>query len=113
MVATSPLGVLLGQPVTTNFLVDSGADLTMIDSSYAVRLGIDLSSCPIIPIQGVGGSTQGRQATIKMLLCGQWLNVPVVFSANQEPQLLGRAGVFDNLLVAFAHGMKTFLAGKM
>jgi hypothetical protein len=38
-----------------------------------------------------------------MYLCGRWVSVEVGFAPSQRPQLLGRADVFDNLLIAFFH----------
>ena len=47
-----------GTPVANNWLVDSGAQFTILASSYASQLGINLSN-PITSIegQGVGGGT--------------------------------------------------------
>ena len=53
MVATSSQGRLLGRPVRTNFLVDSGADLTVAHESHAATLGLDLSNVPVQYMEGV------------------------------------------------------------
>jgi hypothetical protein len=102
--------MLLGQPVRTTLLVDSGADTTMIDEVYAAFLGIILDQLPTIDVNGIGGKVVARRAVLMMDLCGHWVPVPVWFYPNMMPGLLGRAEVFDNLIVAFAHGQNAFLA---
>lgn len=110
--ATSLTGVLLGNPIRTAMLVDSGADTTMMDESYARRLGIDLSQYQPASVGGIGGFVPGRRVILRMLLCGQWLNVPVIFAPSMPVQLLGREGVFDKFFLAFAHGYSSFFASK-
>jgi hypothetical protein len=108
--ARSPAGRLLGQPVRTTLLVDSGADITMIDEVYAAFLGVDLTQLPTVQIHGIGGSTVAREGVLMMDLCGRWVPAPVWFCSDRMPGLLGREVVFDNLIVAFAHRQSTFLA---
>ena len=108
-------GILVGRPLRTLVLVDSGADVTMLDGGLAATLGLDLSQ-PEFPRTTVGGVGQGgvpvALATVKMELCGRWIDVPVNFTLQpiQHPQLLGRAGAFDALLVAFVHRQTAVLA---
>ena len=94
-------------------LVDSGADITSLDSSLAGPLGIDLSRCQQGTAFGVGGQVSTRLATLQMYLCGRWLDVPVAFHQRLPTQLLGRRVVFDNLFVAFAQGHNAFYAARM
>jgi Aspartyl protease len=109
--ATSPAGVALGEPVRTALLVDSGADTTTIDEAYAVFLGINLDQLRTDTAHGVGGGEVTiRYGTLRMDIFGRSLLVPVLFCRNQEPGLLGRAGVFDNFFLAFAHRQNTLLA---
>ena len=82
----------------------------MIDEVYAAFLGVVLDQLPTIEIGGIGGSTIVREGVLMMDLCGRWVPVPVWFSPNRVPGLLGREVVFDNLIVAFAHRQSTFLA---
>ena len=116
MVATSPQGRLLGRPVKTNFLVDSGADLTVAHESHAATLGIDLSSVPVQYMEGVETAAKSQQpsqqpqgvpfrrAMVKMHLCDKWVDVPVAFTAYLKPPgLLGREGAFDQITFAFVH----------
>lgn len=111
--AVAANGRLLGTPVRTTVLVDSGADVTMLDGALAQPLGIDLSRCQLDSVGGVGaGGVQVALSTVKMDLCGRWANVPVNFTLNPigHPQLLGRDGAFEALIVGFAHAQKTIIA---
>jgi len=111
LAATSPSGVLLGT-ARTSVLIDSGADVTMLNSAHALTLGVDLSVCPIVQIGGIGGNVSGRRTTVKMHLCGRWVDVLVDFVPGQNPQLLGREGAFDALLVTFAHRFSVVFAAQ-
>lgn len=114
LAATGPGGVLLGKPVRTMFLVDSGADVTMLDGGLATTLGLNLHD-PQFARTTVGGVGQGgvevARASIKMSLCERWLDVPVNFTIEpiKHPQLLGREGAFDALFVAFWHSHNAML----
>lgn len=96
-------GVLQGT-VRTTVLVDSGADCTLLDVATAEPLKIDLSKCRVENIGGIGGGlVQVWFSRVLMYLCGRWVSVEVGFTPRQRPQLLGRADVFDHLLIAFFH----------
>jgi hypothetical protein len=85
----------------------------MISDVYARHLGIDLNECPVEPVRGIAGTVLGHLAVLDIRLCGQWFEVPVVFTPNRWPQLLGREGVFDNLFVGFAYeglGVNAYVA---
>jgi hypothetical protein len=104
--ATNTSGVLLGSPLTTTVLVDSGADVTMLDGGLAPTLGINLAACPHGFVGGVGaGGVPVAEASVKFHLCDIWLDVPVHFTLNPigHPQLLGRAGAFDAVVWSFFH----------
>ena len=78
----------------------------MLDDSLATTLGIDLALIPTHYVGGVG--TTGVPAKRHLLwieLFGRWVLAPVDFSPNRQPQLLGREGVFDRVVLAFAHGI--------
>jgi Aspartyl protease len=113
--ATSDQGLLLGRPVRTTVLVDSGADVTMLDGGLARTLGIDLDD-PKYPKTTVGGVGQGgvpvARVVVRMQLCDRWRSVPVNFTRQpiHHPQLLGREGAFDALLVSFLHQRFVLLA---
>jgi hypothetical protein len=101
--ARSPAGRLLGEPISTTMLVDSGADISMIDEAYAAVLGIVLDELPPATVGGIGGEVPARQGVLMMDLCGRWIPVPVFFCEYQRTGLLGRAGAFDSMWLTFAH----------
>lgn len=111
--SVGPGGVLAGKPLTTSVLVDSGADVTMLDGGLAPTLGINLATCPQRVIGGVGsGGVPVAAATVKMRLCGHWFDIPVNFTLQpiQHPQLLGRSGAFERIFWAFMHDRAVVLA---
>jgi hypothetical protein len=111
--ATGPGGVLVGKPITTAVLVDSGADATMLDGALGTTLGIDLASCPQYSIGGIGaGGVPVAKANVKMQFCGRWFDVPANFTLDpiQNPQLLGRLGAFEGIVWAFVHSQAVVLA---
>lgn len=118
LAATTAEGILLGRSIRTSVLVDSGADVTMLDGGLAPALGLDLS-LPAFPkgaVGGVGaGGVQVARADLKMEICGRWADVPVNFTLNPlgHVQLMGREGAFDAMLVAFLHGQYAMLASAV
>jgi hypothetical protein len=111
--AVDAQGRLQGQPVRTTVLVDSGADMTMLDGALARPLGIDLSRCPQGSVGGVGhGGVPVAAAPVKMALCDTWLDIPVNFTLRSigHTQLLGRAGAFESILFTFVHQHRTIVA---
>jgi hypothetical protein len=107
--STTALGTLAGHPVTTLVLVDSGADMTMLEEALAPVLGIDLQPITPEPVGGIGGTVMARRHPVLMHLCGVWMQVPVLFAPNQRTQLLGRTAVFDRLGILFVHRLNTML----
>jgi hypothetical protein len=114
--ATDPNGVLLGAH-RTGVLVDSGADLTILENGVASALGLDLSdeeSYPRGRIGGIAGGLIVAGATIMAELCGRWFTIPVVFAVPPRAGLpapnvqncLGREGVFDYVGFAFGRAEK-------
>ena len=109
-------GVLLGAH-RTGVLVDSGADLTILEYGVAVALGLDLRDEARHPRVGIGGIAGGllcARATIMAELCGSWLTIPVMFPVPPRVGLpppnvqncLGRDGVFDHVGFAFGRAEK-------
>ena len=82
-------GRLLGS-TTTNVLVDSGADVSMLNAELASELGLDLASMVSGTVDGVGGSTPAFEPTTPVLanLCGQWTRVAACFEEGRDPNLL-------------------------
>jgi hypothetical protein len=103
--ATDSHGVLLGS-YRTGVLVDTGADLTLLEYGVSVALGLDLSDRTKYPKRKIGGIAGGldcASATIKAELCGKWFEIPVVFALppHSVQNLLGREGVLDHVGFAF------------
>lgn len=114
--ATNHEGVLLGA-FTTGVLVDSGARNTILRQRDAVSLGLDLSDPERYPREDARGIAPGgppmstAQAVLKALICDRWLDIPVGFALTNWPvtRVLGREGVFDQVLLAFPHGERALL----
>lgn len=106
-------GVLRGEAITASFMVDSGADYTVLDERWAPRLGLDLSQCPDASLKGIGGQEVPGKIYYSVLLglCGVWIVAPVVFQRDPKPNLLGRAKVFDKLNLAFVRDTQRVLLG--
>lgn len=105
--------VLRGQ-ASVLVIVDSGSDVTMLPKRYAAPLRIDLDNRARTSITGAGGTSvpcYGRE-WLEAQLCGQWVRLPVRFFAEEgrTGALLGRAGAFDALRLAFIHGQKLMYA---
>jgi hypothetical protein len=103
-------GVLLGA-YRTGVLVDTGADLTLLEYSVSLALGLDLSDRARYPKRRIGGIAGGldcASATIMAELCGRWFEIPVVFALPpyNVQNLLGREGVLDYVGFAFGRAEK-------
>jgi hypothetical protein len=114
LAAITSVGALLGA-TTTNVLVDSGADLTMLNADLASDLGLDTTTMTEGTVAGVGGETtcympDAAITPVLANLCGRWTPVPVCFEVGRDINLLGRAGAFEAMLVAFSHKHTLMLA---
>jgi hypothetical protein len=109
--ATDANGLLLGAK-STNVLVDSGADLTMLNADLAVDLGLDIATMNEATVGGVGGETTVYEPTTPVFasLCGEWTHIPMCFEVGRDMNLLGRAGAFDSMCLAFLHNGAVMLA---
>lgn len=106
--ATDSVGRLVGQ-LRTVVLVDSGADITHLNAELAPRLGLDLQSLPTVWVRGVGGTrVETREADVLAHLCGRWVRMPVLFQEDGR-NLLGRAGAFEAINIAFIHSSTVML----
>lgn len=108
--ATDAHGVLLGA-YRTGVLVDSGADLTILEYGVSMALGLDLSDRAKHPLGQIGGIAGGLtcvSATIMAEFCGHWFEIPVLFPMPPRPvqNCLGREGVFDHVGFAFGRAEK-------
>jgi predicted aspartyl protease len=93
---------------TFNFVVDSGADYTVLPGSFAEELGVDLTEAPRMDLCGVAGiDVPARLADITFRIGDSDVTVPCLFSSNQDtPYLLGRMGFFSRFNVLFDNRRK-------
>ena len=90
------------------FLLDSGADFTMVPRSAAELLGVDLSAVRKTTARGIEGSGVPAQlAEITLRIGDVELTVPCLFSSNENtPYLLGRMGLFSRFNITFDNRRK-------
>lgn len=94
-------------------LVDSGADMSSLPDSHALGLGVRLSTLPEIDVEGAGGIERRRGPHwLTAELCGRWVPIPVTFFpvSSKHVAVLGRAGAFEAMNVAFVHSTRRMLA---
>jgi predicted aspartyl protease len=81
-------GQINGQPVKV--LVDTGASLSMISRSAAVKMGLTIGPIPGLTIYGVGGQRNGYGASVKSLRIGNLVADNRMFAASDgldDPQI--------------------------
>ncbi len=104
---------MLGR-ATVLVTIDSGADVTVISNRYAAELHVDLEQLkPTRSMRGAGGTHYPvyQKTWLEAHLCGKWIRLPVLFYANDTPRgLLGRAGAFEAIRIAFVHGRQVMFA---
>jgi predicted aspartyl protease len=84
--------------LAVQFLVDTGADRTLLAPLDAARLGLDLDSLePGVPSTGVGGRTETRTVPAILSMDGVSIDVTLTLLASKSqlrefpiPSLLGR-----------------------
>ena len=93
------------------FLFDTGADVSSLPSSAAVKLGIDLSKRPKIPMSGFEGSIISvHKSKIKVRFGKKSITIPCVFHPNDDiPILLGRAGILDRFNILMDGKLKEII----
>jgi hypothetical protein len=93
-----PIDVLLAtgvyQPIS--FILDSGADCTLVPYGLAKLVGFKLPSIPDTAVTGIrGGSIPAYKGKLRMRIDGEKLDVRCVFTqSNKTPFLLGRVDFF-------------------
>lgn len=92
------------------FLVDTGADLSMLPRSWAQRLGIKLKNLPshsMLTASGKEMKVYRGQITIKLGQTSKKITLPCTFTASDKtPLLLGRLGIFAIFTLEFSHREK-------
>ena len=87
--------------ISTNAIVDTGADYTTLNMKYAKVLGIDLENLREVKGRGIGGRVKGyfvEDVRTKINDCV--LNIPVLF-LKFPLNLLGRRGILEKYDLLF------------
>lgn len=90
------------------FLMDSGADFSMMPRSQARRLGVELKGATEVQITGIDGVPQRAPVREIALRIGEAeVHIPCVFSPNPDaPYLIGRMGFFSRFNITFDNRRK-------
>lgn len=86
------------------FVIDSGATISLLPSTDADALGLNLKSGEKIIVHGVTGDKLiGYRHRVIMIIEGNEIkSVPVIFSEREDiPRVLGREGVFSLFGIVF------------
>ena len=98
------------------FLIDSGADYTMISSSYAEALGLkyeDIESKEIKVDLANNSFIHTKEAPFTMTIEGKDLTIPVLIANEELEPLLGRKGVFENYDITFQEHQQRVIFKKI
>lgn len=114
-----PMGISIYRPVLPvlvrgrrdlierDFLLDSGADLSMAPQELCRQLGLRWQDGTPITLRGISQRraclVQGRIHEVEVLIpdAELLLRLPMVFARGNTPFVLGREGFFDTFDVAF------------
>lgn len=102
------------QPVA--FLLDTGADFTMLPKHLAEWVGVNLNSCPQDRSFGIEGNKGIKVwlAKIQVKICRHELEIRCLFSDNDAcPYLLGRADIFSHFNILFDNANKKIRLTKI
>ena len=98
------------------FLLDTGADVTMLPKGIAEWLGIDLSSLPQDRSFGIeaGKGVRVWAGKIRVKICRHELVIRCLFSDNDAcPYILGRADIFSHFTILFDNAGKKIRLTKI
>ena len=92
-------------------LVDSGADVSLVNLGIAKRLGIDLNDAEKRMMMGIAGGQETFLSTLAIQVEGQneKVKIPVCFiDSPHVGVLLGQEGFFDHYRIKFEKDHDTF-----
>jgi hypothetical protein len=93
--------------VERDFLLDSGADLSMAPRELCKQIGLNWQAGEPTEIRGISRRkncrVQGRVHEVAILVtdAGVLLRIPMVFAWGNAPYVLGREGFFDIFNISF------------
>jgi hypothetical protein len=93
--------------IERDFLVDSGADVSMAPQEFCSQLGLRWQDGAPITMRGISqrrvSEVRGRIHDVDILIpdAGLVLRLPMVFARGNAPFVLGREGFFDAFDVTF------------
>lgn len=93
------------------FLLDSGADFTMVPESLAQLVGVDLARCPREHVAGIEErALPARVGSITIRLGPEIIPVRCHFlKMERTPYLLGRMDLFSRFNIAFQNDQRRIL----
>lgn len=97
-----------GAWIRVMFLLDTGADCTLLPRYVATELGIPLATCPASRLGGIeGGSLPCRKAVLDARIGTEALRMTCLISERDDvPLLLGRLDVFDRFSLEIDNRMR-------
>lgn len=97
-------------PVT--FLVDSGAKISALPTSYVDQVGLNRDTAKRIYLRSATNTTTyGYLADINLKINSTTVNIPIAYADIIEP-LLGTYGFFDHFTVIFDNGQNLIIKQK-
>jgi len=90
------------------FLVDTGADFTMLPFTVADALGVDIQNAPEMIVTGIRREeVRARLAEVTVRIGEMEVELPCLYCMKEDtPYLLGRMGLFQRFNIAFDNRRK-------
>jgi hypothetical protein len=117
-VALDLLNTPTGRSLSTQALLDTGAEVSLFDEWLAVRLGLDLEDAEPINVSGVGGEIRrARLGQVEVRLLEEddlALTTRIAFAPNVEATFGNLIGldVLEHFDFALSHGQRTGYLGR-
>ena len=86
------------------FIIDSGADFTLISQTDASLLGIDYRDLKTKEIKVEVANLSfihAKRTTVKCTIGNNDFSIPILIAKEEVERLLGRKGVFSNFEITF------------